>query len=85
MAINARALNPVVIDADASITNLPPNGNYTMDGDENYVNSGWLWPNGLSPLGGPALNNFTITFEKAGEYSYTCNVHPWMTGQVTVK
>jgi plastocyanin len=85
MTINSRALNPVVIDAQGSVTNLEPNGNYTMNGNENYINSGWLWPNGLAPLGGPALNNFTITFEKAGEYSYVCNVHPWMTGQVTVK
>ena len=24
------------------------------------------------------------TFEKAGTYSYVCNIHPWMTGLVTV-
>ena len=26
----------------------------------------------------------TVTFEKAGTYSYVCNIHPWMTGLVTV-
>ena len=43
--------------------NLPPNSNYSIDGTERYVNSGWLWPPGLAPPG-PPLTNFTITFEK---------------------
>jgi plastocyanin len=84
MTVNARAFNPVTIDSSGKVTYLPPNGNYTMDGTENYINSGWLWPNELAPPGGPAINNFTMTFEKAGTYSYICNVHPWMTGLVTV-
>jgi plastocyanin len=84
MTINARAFNPVVIDSNGGVTNLPPNAKYTMNGNENYINSGWLWPNGLAPPGGPAINNFTMTFEKAGAYSYVCNVHPWMRGLVTV-
>ena len=84
VTVNARAFNPVTIDSKGKVTYLPPNGNYTMDGTENYINSGWLWPNELAPPGGPAINNFTMTFEKAGTYSYICNVHPWMTGLVTV-
>ena len=84
MAINARAFNPVVIDSKGNVTHLIPNSNYIMDGTEKYVNSGWLWPNQLAPPGGPAINNFTITFEKVGTYNYICNVHPWMTGIVTV-
>jgi len=38
----------------------------------------------MSPPGSPPVNNFTVTFEKPGTYSYLCNVHPWMTGSVTV-
>jgi plastocyanin len=84
MAVNLRAFNPVTIDSNGKVTYLSPNGNYTMDGTENYINSGWLWPNELAPPGGPAINNFTMTFEKAGTYSYICNVHPWMAGLVIV-
>jgi hypothetical protein len=84
MTVNARAINPVTIDSKGKVTYLPPNSHYSMDGTENYINSGWLWPKNLAPLGGPAINNFTMTFEKAGTYSYVCNVHPWMTGLVTV-
>ena len=40
---NARAYNPTVIDSTGeNVTYLPPNANYTMDGTESYVNSGWL-------------------------------------------
>jgi plastocyanin len=84
MTVNARAVSPVVIDSNGKVTYLSPNGNYTMDGTENYINAGWLWPNELAPPGGPAINNFTMTFEKPGTYAYSCNVHPWMTGLVTV-
>jgi len=84
MTINARAFNPVAIDSKGNVTYLKPNSQYSMDGTESYINSGWLWPNELAPPGGPAINNFTVTFEKAGTYSYVCNIHPWMTGLVTV-
>jgi plastocyanin len=82
---NARAFIPVVIDSTGNVMYLPPNSNYTMDGTENYVNSGWLWPAGLAPPGIPPITKFTIKFEKPGTYPYVCNVHPWMTGTVTVK
>ena len=86
VTVNARAYMPVVLDASGNKVNyLPINSNYTMNGTESYLNSGWLWPKGMSPPGSPPVNNFTVTFEKAGTYSYLCNVHPWMTGSVTVK
>ena len=86
ITVNARAYIPVVIDSSGNkVKYLQPNSNYTMDGTESYLNSGWLWPKGMSPPGSPPINSFTVTFEKPGTYSYLCNVHPWMTGSVTVK
>jgi plastocyanin len=86
VTVNARAYMPVVIDASGNkVKYLPINSNYNMNGTESYLNSGWLWPKGMSPPGSPPVNNFTVTFEKPGTYSYLCNVHPWMTGSVTVK
>jgi len=82
---NARAYNPTVIDsAGKNVTYLPPNANYTMDGTESYINSGWLWPQGQVPPGAPPLTTFTVTFEKPGIYDYVCTVHPWMTRSVEV-
>ena len=86
MALNGRAYLPVVIDSTGNnVTYLPPNSNYTMDGTEKYFNTGWLWPEGMTPGGDPQLSNFTVTFEKQGTYNYLCNVHPWMTGSVVVQ
>ena len=83
---NARNYNPVSIDSTGkNVTYLPPNANYTMDGTEKYVNSGWIWPEGQSPPGTPPISKFTVTFQKPGMYSYLCTLHPWMTGVVTVK
>ena len=84
VAVNARAILPVVLNAN-NVTYLQPNSNYTMNGTEDYVNSGWLWPDGQAPPGGPPISKFTVTFEKPGTYPYLCNVHPWMTGIVVVK
>jgi plastocyanin len=84
--VNARAIMPVIIDSSGEkVSYLPPNSNYVMNGTESYVNSGWIWPEGHAPAGGPPISKFTITFEEPGNYSYLCNVHPWMTGSVTVK
>ena len=85
VAANARSTNPVVIDAQNTVTYLPLNANYTMTGEELYVNSGWMWPEGLQPPGAPPIKSFSITFANAGTYDYICLVHPWMSGQVVVQ
>ena len=85
IAANARATNPVVIDAQNNATYLPLNANYTMTGDELYVNSGWLWPEGQIPPGLAPITSFSVTFENAGTYDYICVIHPWMTGRVIVE
>jgi plastocyanin len=85
IAANARATNPVVIDAQNNVTYLPLNANYTMTGDELYVNSGWLWPEGQIPPGLAPITSFSVTFENAGTYDYICVIHPWMTGRVIVQ
>lgn len=68
-----------------NVTYLASNGKYSLAGDEKFVNSGWIWPEGMSPLGLSPINVFTVTFEKPGSYHYICIIHPWMTGVVTVK
>ena len=85
VAANNRSISPTIIKADGNVTTFPPNGNYTMDGTEKYVNSGWIWPSGQSPPGFPPINTFSVKFTKAGTYNYMCEVHPWMTGEVVVK
>jgi len=82
---NARHYTPVAIDSTGNnVTYLDINGNYTMTGTEKFVNSGWIWPEGLSPPGLPPIDSFTVTFKKPGTYDYICVVHPWMNGVVTV-
>src|SRR5918995_31251 len=60
---NARATNPVVIDAQNNVEYLPLNANYTMTGDELYVNSGWIWPENAIPPGLAPITSFSVTFE----------------------
>ena len=44
---NARSTNPVVIDSTGkNITYLSPNSTYAFQGNEQYLNSGWMWPEG---------------------------------------
>jgi plastocyanin len=82
---NARSLSPTVIDSTGqNVTYLPINANYTMDGTESYLNSGWMWPEGQNPPEAPPITDFTVTFENPGTYNYVCVVHPWMTGTVVV-
>ena len=64
---------------------MPPNSNYTMDGTESYVNSGFIFPVGQAPPAFPPISMFTVTFEKPGTYEYLCALHPWMTGTVAVR
>jgi plastocyanin len=86
IAVNARSYIPTVIDSQGSVKQFtPPSASYTMNGNEKYVNSGWLVPKGQEQLYPGASNTFTITFQKAGTYHYICQVHPWMTGSVVVK
>lgn len=84
MALNARSWSPVVIDTASNVKYLDANANYVMDGSEKYVNSGWLFGGNEAPPGSGG-NTFTIIFAKAGEYPYSCIVHPWMIGVVIVK
>jgi plastocyanin len=82
---NGRAYNPTVIDSTGqNATYLPLNANYTMDGTESYINSGWIWPEGHVPPGAPPITSFSVTFAEPGTYPYICTVHPWMTGTVEV-
>jgi plastocyanin len=55
---------------------------YTMNGTESYLNSGWMWPDGQNPPKAPPITDFTVAFENPGTYGYVCVIHPWMTGSV---
>jgi plastocyanin len=82
---NARHYTPVAIDSTGNnVTYLEINENYSMTGTEKFVNSGWIWPEGMAPPGLPPINSFTVTFGKPGTYDYLCVIHPWMNGVVTV-
>ncbi len=82
---NSRSSAPVTIDGtNTNVTYLPPGANYTFTGDESYLNSGWIWPEGQVPLGVPPITSFTLTFENPGTYNYICVIHPWMTYNVIV-
>jgi plastocyanin len=82
---NKRQASPVVIDAQNNAEYLPLNANYTMTGDELYVNSGIIFPESAIPPGAPPITSFSVTFENAGSYDYVCEFHPWMTGRVIVE
>jgi plastocyanin len=82
---NNRQASPVVIDAQNNAEYLPLNANYTMSGDELYLNSGIIWPESAIPPGAPPITSFSVTFENAGTYDYICEFHPWMTGRVIVQ
>jgi plastocyanin len=83
---NARSLSPLVVDSTGqNVTYLPINANYTMDGTESYLNSGWIWPEGQNPPEAPPITDFTVTFQNPGTYGYVCVVYPWMTGSVVVR
>lgn len=81
---NAMSYLPALVDTTGNTKTFPPNGNLTITGNEQYINSGWLVPKGGQIFPGSS-STFTATFPKAGTYSYTCTLHPWMTGQVIVK
>jgi plastocyanin len=85
VALNNRSFMPTVVDSTGKAQYLPPNANYTVTGTEKYINSGWMWPKGMSPPGLPPIDSFSLTFENEGTYNYICVVHPWMSGSVVVK
>ncbi len=82
---NAMSYSPALIDAKGNAKTFPPNGNLTLTGNEQYLNSGWIVPKGGEQIFPGSSSTFTVTFSKAGTYSYTCTLHPWMTGKVVVK
>jgi plastocyanin len=57
---------------------LPAGGN-TYDGT-GVVNSGFLSRDNAFPAG----DHFSLTFTKAGTYTYICQIHPFMMGTIVV-
>jgi plastocyanin len=82
---NARSYFPTLIDSNGNAKVLGPNGNFTITGNEQYVNSGWLLPKEHQELYPNSSNTFTVNFQKVGTYGYFCAIHPWMVGRVIVK
>jgi len=85
VGLNSRSIMPTVMNSTGGVTYLPPNGNYTVTGTEKYINSGFIWPSGMTPEGLPPIDSFSLKFENAGTYNYICVLHPWMSGDVVVK
>lgn len=85
VAANARSINPAVVTEDGTVTYLAPNGSYTLEGSEKYVNSGFVWPEGMTPSGFPEISTFSVNFDEQGTSNYICALHPWMTGTVVVR
>ena len=82
---NAMSYKPASIDSTGNTKIFDPNRNLVILGNERYVNSGWLVPKGSEQIFPGSSNIFAATFPKAGTYSYTCSLHPWMVGKVVVK
>ena len=85
IGVNARSYIPTIIDSQGNVKHFPPNAAYTMTGNEQYINSGWLLPKRQQKDFPGSSNTFTVTFQKAGTYNYLCLIHPWMRGAVIVK
>jgi plastocyanin len=66
VAVNARTYSPVTIDSQDKVQFMNPNANYSVAGDEKYVNSGWILPEGLEKQYPGTGNTFMATFEKPG-------------------
>lgn len=82
---NERSYNPAVINSTGGVKTAPPNASFTIAGNEQYVNSGWLVPKTGEKAYPGSSNTFIVTFQKDGTYNYLCTLHPWMTGKVIVK
>jgi plastocyanin len=84
IALNIRAIDPIVINSIGDITYLDSNASYRFEGNEKYVNSGVIFPVGEALPPFQNTTSFTLTFEKAGTYDYACIIHPWMMGTIVV-
>src|SRR5919198_4811532 len=73
---NARSYYPTIIDSSGNVKISGSNGNFTIIGNEQYVNSGYLLPKQAQQSYPGSSNIFTVTFQKAGTYSYLCLIHP---------
>ena len=85
IGVNGRAFNSIVIDSAGNTKLMSPNANYTVNGDEKYINSGFLLPKGQEKAFPGSSNRFTIAFNKVGKYDYFDIFHPGMTGRIVVK
>ncbi|HLH74190.1 MAG TPA: plastocyanin/azurin family copper-binding protein [Chloroflexota bacterium] len=59
-----------------------PAGGNSFDGT-NFVNSGLLFAANAAPPG--AATKFSLTFTQPGTFTYSCLIHPNMTGKVVVQ
>jgi plastocyanin len=82
---NARSYYPTIVGSGGDVKISGPNANFTMSGNEQYVNSGYLLPKQAQQSYPGSSNIFSMTFQKPGTFSYLCLIHPWMTGVVVVK
>jgi plastocyanin len=80
----AGSLEPRIINSYDQSKDIQ-NSSYYITGNEKYINSGWIWPEGQKPGGLGNTERYTITFGQPGEYEYFCLLHPWMTGVIIVK
>ena len=62
-------------------TNDDSSGHTVTSGNPSDLQSGTIFDSGLIKFGG----TFSFTFKNSGTYNYFCQIHPWMTGTVTVK
>ena len=85
VAINSMVYSPAVIDLANNVKTLRPNATYVLNGNEKYVNSGFILPKGQDKAYPGSSSAFTVTFQNSGIYDYLCIIHPWMTGEIVVR
>jgi plastocyanin len=76
--LNFEAGSAVTVDFKNEDVNVPHNMDFTVDqaGEQSFFKQ--------DPLPGPISATYKFTAPKAGSYFYHCDVHPNMTGTVTV-
>jgi plastocyanin len=82
---NAMSFAPAIKDAAGNAKTFPAKANFTITGNEQYINSGLLFPKGAEHRIPGSSNTFTAKFQKTGTYGYICILHPWMAGIVVVQ